>query len=246
MRFINFLFFIFLLTLSNCKKPEDIPLELNSLTKNKNHYDNFLIQRSNGFHRLNGVFVNDSSFGVIVVHGSYPSEWQTKGYEWVEPLTTLSEKNIPIWFFKYDWTKCIDQSTNYLHEQLEPFLDEHIYLDSLWIIGHSMGGILTALLAEQWDLKTPITIHSIAASLGGYNKEFPNCDNFQRDQYIIKDNVNFTQWKTVKEQDGIFKKMDYDPQIVSLIRGKSNLLPSQWNGIRIGHNFSINWVCKNI
>ena len=246
MKLLGFLSFIFLFALSNCKKRDNTPLELNNLSENKADYDNYLIQRSNGFHRLNGITIKDSSYGIIAVHGYYPSEWRKKGYEWIEPLSILSEKKIPMWFFKYDYTNCMDKSTNYLHEQLEPFLDEHNYLDSLWIIGHSMGGIIAALLAEQWDLRTPITVHSIAASLGGNNKKIPECDKFKKTQYIINENVRFTQWKTRKEEDGIFSIMDFDPQIVTLNRGKSILLPKKWNDIRIGHNFSITWVCKNI
>ena len=49
-----------------------------------------------------------------------------------------------------------------------------------------------------------------------------------------------------KEHDEIFGKMDFDPQIIILKDGKSVLLPSEWNGKRIGHNFSLYWVCKNI
>ena len=82
--------------------------------------------------------------------------------------------------FKYDWNNCIQQSTNYLHEQLEPFIDEHNYLDSIWIIGHSTGGVITALLSEQWDLKIPITVHSVAASLGEYNQEVSGCNKFKK------------------------------------------------------------------
>ena len=241
-----FLNLIFICVLSNCKKPNDKPLELSYLYKNKDQDDNNLIKRSNGFHRVNGITIKDSSYGIIAVHGYYPEKWKAKGSEWIKPLIVISEKNVPMWFFRYDWNNCLEKSTNYLHEQLEPFINEHDYLDSLWIVGHSMGGIITALLSEQWDLKTPITVHSVAASLGGYNKKISGCDKFKKKNYTINEKVKFIQWKTIKDQDGIFSKMDYDPQIVNLAGGKSILLPRESGGERLGHNFSLYWVCKNI
>mgnify|MGYP001163930604 CR=1 FL=1 len=245
-KLICLLYLIFFYTLSSCKKIDYEPLELDYLYKHKDRNNNYLVRRSNGFHKLNGVTIKDSSYGIITVHGYYPEREKAKGHEWVKPLNIISEKNIPIWFFKYDWNNCIQQSTNYLHEQLEPFIDEHNYLDSIWIIGHSMGGVITALLSEQWDLKIPITVHSVAASLGEYNQKVSGCNKFKKDQYTIDEKVNFTQWKTKKEHDEIFGRMDFDPQIIILKGGKSVLLPSEWNGKRIGHNFSLYWVCKNI
>ena len=67
-----------------------------------------------------------------------------------------------------------------------------------------------------------------------------------KDKETKDSGVNFIQWKTIKDQDGIFSKMDFDPQIVNLTGGKSILLPRKSGGERLGHNFSLYWVCKNI
>ena len=67
-----------------------------------------------------------------------------------------------------------------------------------------------------------------------------------RDEYVISNNVNFIQWKTVKEQDGLFRNMDVDPQNVKIVGGRSPRLPEEWNNTRLGHNFSLVCVCKHI
>ena len=64
--------------------------------------------------------------------------------------------------------------------------------------------------------------------------------------YFISDNVNFTQWRTVHEQDGAFKRMETDPQITTLYGGKYVDLPKNWGDLRLGHNLSIKWVCKSL
>ena len=48
---------------------------------NKSNYDEYLIDRSNGLHRLVGINEKDSTYGIIIVHDYYPMGWQTKGFE---------------------------------------------------------------------------------------------------------------------------------------------------------------------
>ena len=50
----------------------------------------------------------------------------------------------------------------------------------------------------------------------------------------------------MKEQDGLFRNMDVDPQNVKIVGGRSQRLPEEWNNTRLGHNFSLVWVCKYI
>ena len=50
----------------------------------------------------------------------------------------------------------------------------------------------------------------------------------------------------MKEQDGLFRNMDVDPQNVKIVGGKSLRLPEEWNNTRLGHNFSLVCVCKHI
>jgi pimeloyl-ACP methyl ester carboxylesterase len=123
-------------------------LSIDKLSDDKWTYNEYLIDRSEGFHRLGGMNEKDSTFGIITVHGYYPAGWQTKGLEWVQPLMTLSHREIPVWFFRYDWTDCPDHSMDYLIHQTEGLIASNPHLDSLWIIGHSMGGLITSSAAE--------------------------------------------------------------------------------------------------
>ena len=221
-------------------------LSIDKLSDNKWTYNEYLIDRSEGFHRLGGINEKDSTYGIITVHGYYPMGWQTKGFEWVKPLMALSHREIPVWFFRYDWTDCPDHSVDYLIHQTEILIEANPHLDSLWIIGHSMGGLVTSLFAEQWKNRFPVTIHSIAAPLTGMNVDMRGCDKINRTEYKISSTVNYTQWKTVHSQDGAFRKLKVDPQDVNIKSGKIILLPEEWNDTRLGHNRSIQWVCENL
>ena len=114
------------------------------------------------------------------------------------------------------------------------------------VIGHSLGGVVTSLFAEKWDRDFPLSMHSIAAPLAGMRHRNRNCQNINREIYKISSTVTYTQWKTVQAQDGAFKDLEFDPQKVFIDGGSSILLPGEWNNSRLGHNRSIQWVCKNI
>ena len=231
----------------SCTQSNHPDLLLSNLKMNKSDYDGYVIDRSNGFHRLGGSSTNDSTYGIVTVHGYYPKGWPTKGFEWVNPLVQLSNSGIPVWFFRYDWDDCPENSVNYLYRQTEMLIDNNPHLDSLWIIGHSMGGVVTSLFAEKWDQDFPITIHSIAAPLAGMKHQVVSgCEKTARNDYYISSTVNYTQWKTVHSQDGAFRKLKIAPQLVNIRGGKSILLPEEWQNTRLGHNKSIQWVCENI
>ena len=51
---------------------------LNEITSDQSEYDGYLIERNDGVYPLRGVSVADSSFGILLVHGYYPSSWPKK------------------------------------------------------------------------------------------------------------------------------------------------------------------------
>jgi len=212
----------------------------------KKDYDEYIINRDNGFHQLTGYQVADSSYGIIVLHGYYPWGWTTKGFEWAEPLHELSKLKVPIWLYRYDWNQCPEQITDQFLEAMKEFVQENSHLNSLRVMGHSYGGMVAALFAEQWNESTRLEVHSIAAALAGTDRMKSECKFFKETGYFIHDNVRFTQWKTVHEQDGAFKKMEIDPQIATLYNGNYIDLPANWGDLRLGHNLSIKWVCKSL
>lgn len=237
---------LFCLYSLSCTESDYTDFLLSKLIIDKADYDEYLTKRSNGLHRLRGINEKDSTFGFIAIHGYYPDDWSTKGFEWVSPIMELSQRKIPVWFFKYDWNDCPENSAVYLYLQIEKLLGENSHLDSLCFIGHSLGGVVTSLFAEKWDLHFPISVHSVAAPLAKMRQRKKNCEDMNREVYKISSTVTYTQWKTVQAQDGAFKNLKFDPQKVFIDGGRSILLPGEWNNSRLGHNRSIQWVCENI
>ena len=229
-------------TLSNNSKF----LSVNELSLDKKIYNEYLIDNPNGLHKLSGLNVRDSTLGIILVHGYYPKKWDTKGFEWVTPIFMLSEATIPLWFFRYDWNECPNNSADFLDSQIENLILNNPGLDSLWILGHSFGGIVSSLFSEQWDQNFPLTVHTIATPLATNRFEDSHCSFKGKKTYEINENITYTQWKTVKNQDGAFKHLEFDPQNVLIKGGKVITLPETWKNTRLGHNKSIQWVCEKV
>ena len=194
-----------------------------------------------------GMSEKDSTFGIILVHGCYPKNWKKKGLEWVSPIFELSKTHISLWFFKYDWENCPENSADSLYFGLKNIISNNSHLDSLWVLGHSLGGVVTSLFAESWTGNVPVTVHSIAAPLVGMKRFKDNqCRITEKKTYTFRDQINYTQWKTVKEQDDAFKRLEFDPQNVLIKGGKVIPVPETWNDTRLGHNKSIQWVCEEV
>ncbi len=239
-------FVIITLLVFTCSKPLDSEIWLKQLDSNRENYNEALINRTDGFHSVNGFEVKDSTLAIITVHGYYPDGWSTKGFEWVDPLKALSNNKASILFYKYNWKSCADAIADSLKHHIEKLIQKEIGLDSLWIIGHSFGGVVSSLFSEKWKSDFPITVHSIAAPLQNQGRSKDKCANKGRDQYKIEQYVNYTQWKTIQSQDGAFKHLDYDPQAVKINNGKTIILPKEWNHSRLGHNGSILFVANQI
>tara|TARA_B100001167_G_C16558224_1_gene206747 strand:+ start:30 stop:488 length:459 start_codon:yes stop_codon:yes gene_type:complete len=146
----------------------------------------------------------------------------------IQPVE-LSHRQIPIWFFKYDWDGSPENSADYLYHETEKLICNNSHLDSLWIIGHSLGGVVTSLFAEKWKRDFPITIHSIAASLVGMERQQLGCENISKEEYKISNTVSYTQWKTVKNKDGAFKNLNLIHRKFLLMAGQAFYSPE--NGI---------------
>ena len=246
MRIKYHLWIIAVLYAVGCDQQQYTDFNLTKFHYIKKDYDEYIINRDYGFHQLTGYPVADSAHGIIVLHGYYPWGWTTKGFEWAEPLHELSKLKVPIWLYRYDWNQCPEQIMEQYSEEMMEFVMDNPYLDSLWVLGHSYGGMITALFSEQWNGSMPLTVHSIAAALAGTDRMRSECKFSKETGYFIQDNVQFTQWRTIHEQDGAFKKMETDPQITTLYNGHYIDLPSHWGDLRLGHNLSVKWVCKSL
>ena len=102
------------------------------------------------------------------------------------------------------------------------------------------------MFSEQWDQNFPLTVHTIATPLATNRFEDSHCSFKGNKTYEINENISYTQWKTVKNQDGAFKHLEFDPQNVLIKGGKVIALPETWQNTRLGHNKSIQWVCEKV
>ena len=222
-------------------KNDSNEIYLTDIISDKKKYDEHIINRPIGFHEITGFKQSDSSNGIILVHGFYPSSWKSKGFEWAEPIKNFSKAGLPMWLYRYDWNQCPSITSEQIKLELASQIGRNNHLESLIIIGHSFGGLIITLFSESWESTFPINAHAIASGLAKskFDRKYLNCENPKKSNYYISKNIEYRQWRTIKNQDGIFKRLNNDPQIVTFINGETTLLPKRWKNTRVGHNFSI-------
>ena len=170
---------------------------------------------------------------LISIHGR-----DSRGFEWIYPLQTIDNEVTKTYFFRWDTTKCPQETIPILLKEISAMKD----IKKITILGHSYGGILSSLLLNEIEA-IETEIHVIAAPLGssdlkkycGY--KHPTSKN---------NNVSYYQWRTVKKLDYAFNSFDYDPQLIDFKESSVVRLPSQYRGKRLGHLWSISWVADNI
>ena len=134
----------FLLGLLNAKNDSN-EIFLTDIISDKKKYDEHIINRSTGFHEITGFKQSDSSNGIILVHGFYPSGWISKGFEWAEPIKNLSQAGLPMWLYRYDWNQCPSITSEQIKLDIASQIGRNNHLESLIIIGHSFGGLIVTL-----------------------------------------------------------------------------------------------------
>ena len=170
---------------------------------------------------------------LISIHGR-----DSRGFEWIYPLQTIDNEVTKTYFFRWDTTKCPQETIPILVKEISAMKD----IKKITILGHSYGGILSSLLLNEIDA-IETEIHVIAAPLGssdlkkycGY--KHPTSKN---------NNVSYYQWRTIKKLDNAFNGFDYDPQLLDFKESSVVRLPRQYRGKRLGHLWSISWVADNI
>ena len=189
-------------------------------------------------HDLEEVTADQNTL-LIGVHGS-----NSRGYEWIYPLQRLNNEGNMVSFFRWDDNACPNPSMNSLLALIKQKFYDNPNLNKVILLGHSYGGLLAVAFAEAWDMNVPLQIHSIAAPLKGMNIINSICDYELPD--ILKTNIELYQWRTIKELDGAFKNLEYDPQIIDVKGSYVTRLPEVYNGRRLGHNWSLSWVAEKI
>lgn len=195
----------------------------------------FLQKQDYGLHAIElDLAKKDTVF--IVVHG-----YGSRGYEWVYALRQMALTHHQTYYFRNDWEQCPSTITKKLDIAIRQLLKEYTSIEHMIIFGHSYGGMIVSGLADDGF---PITmeIHSIAAPLAGTDRVKNACPDYP-DFSTINIKHDHTQWRTVHKQDGAFKHMKVDPQVVANRKSRVIQLPPIFkNGRRLGHNWSITYV----
>ena len=103
---------------------------------------------------------------------------------------------------------------------------------------------VSSLLSEDFDLIFGDFKISIALALKG-NFLIRTFCGYTPPRKINENNLGFN-WMTIKELDGEFRNLKSDPQLLEIEGVVAKRLPEEYNGNRLGHNWSISWLTDHL
>ena len=231
-----YLLIIFLLV--SCSESEEVSLKEFNLIEDVFDSGKRLMSLPYGLHTLEENSPMQNTL-IIGVHGS-----NSRGYEWIYPLSSLDNSDKLVAFFRWDDSSCPGPGIQSLSQNLSDLLVEKPNIKKIILLGHSYGGILVTSFMQNWKEKLPLEIHAIAAPLKGMGPVSSMCG--YEPPGATQDNTILHQWRTIKELDGAFKDLDYDPQETMILNSKITRLPETYKGNKLGHNWSISWVADEM
>ena len=174
---------------------------------------------------------------LVAVHG-----FGSKGKEWVEPLATLDAAGTT--WFRWNWMTCPDTGATKLAAAIAE-VAARPGVERIRVVGHSYGGLISALVAHRYAGPVPLEVHVVAAPLAGMPRMKTLCGALDPGAAGAGE-APITQWRTVHRQDGAFRDLAVDPQVVEWAGDDVVALPAEWNGGRLGHNRSVQWVAEEL
>jgi pimeloyl-ACP methyl ester carboxylesterase len=191
-----------------------------------------LMRSPAGLHRLdaNGA----KPLAVVAVHGG-----DSQGYEWIYALHELAKRGARVYFYRYDDHACPSASAESFGKALHALLAD-ASIQRLRVMGHSYGGVVTALMASTYRERAPLEVDLIASPLAGLGSLNERC-GYESPRFAASSPVVVRQWRTQQAIDNAFKDLKVDPQKVDL-PGEVTTLGDSYRGNRLGHNWSISAV----
>lgn len=224
--------------LVSCSEPIDISLKGFNLEEDVFDLGKELMSVDHGLYLLEEQSANQKRL-LIGVHGR-----ASRGYEWIYPLKTVDDAETLTTFYRWNDSGCPQPSYQSLKSSIESMLQVNPGLKKIVVVGHSYGAILTSMFSSDWNNEVPVTLHLVAGPLAGMPALNKLC-SYEPPSEINK-NVGFYEWRTIKELDGAFKDLDFDPQVINLPGSNVRRLPENYKGRKLGHNWSISWVADEI
>lgn len=196
-----------------------------------------LMALADGLHLLEQDRPATETEMLVAVHG-----WHSRGYEWVHLLKKLDQPDTSVWFYRWDDDGCPGPASRQLLEQLQANLTPDTA--KIHLFGHSYGGLVLADMLDRWPLTIPVDVHIVASPLASATGASVRCGYEM--PTAMADNVRLFEWRTQWQLDGAFKDMPEDPQIIELAGSHVTRLPDEYNGNRLGHNWSLSWVADHV
>lgn len=235
--------FILVLALAGaaCKPPEGSPTfaELRAMD-DVAKAGKRLVAAPFGLHRLDAD-AGPRRAAVVAVHGL-----DSQGKEWVEPLLALADNGVEVYFFRWNDKQCPEGGAGDLAKALRELTARAPHLERITVVAHSYGGVISTLVAQGEGLGRPVDLHVIASPLASVPQMQSMCGFSGVPQTAAAAAVSWHQWRTVHSEDGAFKDLAVDPQIVELPALEVTTLPPTFEGGRLGHNRAITFVVREL
>ncbi|MCB9700850.1 MAG: alpha/beta hydrolase [Myxococcales bacterium] len=193
-----------------------------------------------GLHRLDAD-AGPKKAAVVAVHGL-----ESKGKEWIDPLLALADNGVELHFFRWNDRQCPDAGARDLTAALRGLVKARPEIERITVLAHSYGGVISTLVAQGEGLGVPVELHIIASPLASVPKLRDICDFAGVPGSAAGAAVSWRQWRTVHSEDGAFKDLEVDPQVVDLPGLEVTSLPATFEGGRLGHNRSITFVTREL
>jgi pimeloyl-ACP methyl ester carboxylesterase len=228
----------FVLISASCQSPVGPPPTLNELHLGEQLKESAkrLIHIPLGAHRLTPTDL-ESPRAIVAVHG-----YGSRGIEWVSSLHQFAESGAHVYWLRWDWNQCPKAGMSNLQNALKKIQKQHPKLQSIEIFGHSYGGVISTMLAQNTAFSIPVRMHVIASPLAGMGKLKSLCPDTNISGTPLAKAASLTQWRTQHKIDGAFKDEAKDPQIVSIPGARFIDLPGTFDDRRLGHNWSVSYV----
>ncbi len=239
-----FLLPIFILSLSSSFIKADLSIKDFNLDDVLNS-GRELMNLNYGLHHLEDSS-SDQNILFVGVHGA-----NSEGYEWIYPFITIDTDATLTSFFRYNDGFCPNSAYLKLHAEIDNILSKNQNIKEVIVMGHSYGAMVVSMFSDKWINNIPLSIHTVAGPLTGpvstslRSSLFKNICSYYSPKTLMS-NVNFFQWRTIKELDGAFQDLEYDPQVIELQGSKVVRLPKTYNNRRLGHNWSLSWVADQL